>query len=236
MVKIAIFVEGQTERIFVVKFLSEFLGGEQNFSRIEEKYFGSKGTKLLATRDYPNANFYILIFDTSGDGNVIPTLMERAENMVNGEGYHYLLAIEDLYDRPKNKMRTVLQSFENAVSQFSFRDKIRFILAIMEIEAWFVADYNIFCRINKIATPEFIKNKLNVDLINQNPESHRHPSGIVNKIYRLFGQQYKKREKQSYEIVHNIDFDFLYSDEILKKVKSWGYFVDCIDKSIILQN
>ncbi len=236
MVKIGIFVEGQTERIFVVRFLSEFLGGEHKFSRIERKNLGSKGTILLTKRDFPKAKYYILIFDSAGDGNVIPTLRDRAENMVNKEGYHYLLAVEDLYDRPKNKKKKVEQSFVNAVSHFSFRDKLSFILAIMEIEAWFIADYNIFCRIGKIATPEFIKNKLNIDLINQNPESHRHPSEIVNKIYNLFGQQYKKTEKQSYEIVNNIDYNFLYSDEIIKKVKSWGYFVNCINKSLFSQN
>ena len=86
---------------------------------------------------------------------------------------------------------------------------------------------------DNIATPNFIKNKLNIDIVNKNPESHPHPSEVINKIYNLFGKKYKKTEKQSYEIVNNIDFDFLYSDEIIQKVKSWGYFIDVINESIL---
>ena len=103
----------------------------------------------------------------------------------------------------------------------------------MEIEAWFIADYNLFCRINNIATPEFIKNALNIDIVKTNPESHRHPAEVINKIYNLFGQKYKKSAQQSYEIVNNIDFDFLYSEETIQKVKSWGYFIDVINESFL---
>ena len=122
MIKIAIFVEGQTERIFVVKFLSEYLGGEHNFSRVEIKNLGSKGTKLLTRRYFPNANYYILIFDSSGDGNVIPALKDRAKNMIINKRYHYLLAIQDLYDRPRNKKQTVIHYFKKLFSNLSYQN------------------------------------------------------------------------------------------------------------------
>ena len=67
MIKIGIFVEGQTERIFIVKFLIEYLGGEQNFSRKEILNLGSRGTKIVVDRNFPNANYYILIFDSPSD-------------------------------------------------------------------------------------------------------------------------------------------------------------------------
>ncbi len=230
MIKIGIFVEGQTERIFVVKFLTEYFGGEQNFSRLEIKNHGSKGTKILTRRNFPNANYYIFIFDSAGDGNVLPALRDRADNMIINQGYHYLLAIQDLYDRPRNKKKTVIDSFKNLFSQLPYQKKLKFILAIMEIEAWFIADYNLFCRIYPKATPGFIKSQLNIDIVNKNPESHRHPAEVINKIYNLFGQKYKKREWQSYQIVNKIDFNFLYSDETIQRVKSWGYFIDVINE------
>lgn len=65
-----------------------------------------------------------------------------------------------------------------------------------------------------------------------NPESYGHPSGTVDKIFQLFGQRYRKREKQSYRIVYKLDFGFLVcTDDILRKVTSWRYFLACIDES-----
>jgi hypothetical protein len=80
--KIAIFVEGQTERIFVEKFLIEYFG----YYKIEiefQKYLGHKGIKLLGIRKNPYAEFYVLIFDVGGDSTVVTALKERAENMIN---------------------------------------------------------------------------------------------------------------------------------------------------------
>ncbi len=147
MDKIGIFVEGQTERIFIVKFLSEFFGGEQYFSRCEIKENGC-GTRLLTERKFPDAKYYFLIFDTSGDGNVVPALIERAPNMFNNQGYSYVLALQDLYNRPRNKKNLILNQFDSLTSHFPFQNKIKLILAIMEIESWFLADYNLFIRIN----------------------------------------------------------------------------------------
>ncbi len=229
LVKVGFFVEGQTERIFLVKYLAEYLAGEHNFSRTEIQHLGSRGTKILTTRNYPESNYYVLIFDCSGDGNVIPALRDRAQNMINQEKYQYLIAIQDLYDRPRSRKREVITSFNELFSHTTYFDNLKFVLAIMEIESWFIADYNLFQRINPIATPEYIRNQLNIDLINTNPETHRHPSEVINRIYQLFGQTYKKREEQSYSIVSRIDYDFLYSDEVKNRVESWNYFANLFD-------
>ena len=138
LIKVGIFVEGQTERIFVVKYLAEYLGGEQNFSRTEIQHLGSRGTKILTTRNYPESNFYVLIFDCSGDGNVIPALRDRAQNMINQENYRYLIAIQDLYNRPRNSKTKVVDSFNELFLQTTYYDNLKFVLAIMEIEAWFI--------------------------------------------------------------------------------------------------
>jgi Domain of unknown function (DUF4276) len=232
LIKIGIFVEGQTERIFVVKFLSEYLGGEHNFSRIELENLGSKGTRVITTRDYPKAQYYILIFDSTGDGNVVPSLLDRAQNMIENENYSFLIALQDLYDRPREAKKMVIGSVRQLYNKTPFAEKLRFTLSIMEIESWLLIDYNLFRRLNDIATPEYIRENLNLDIVNTNPEEYDHPTTILNKLYNLFGQKYKKSEDQIYTIVNKIDFDYLYSDEILDKVKSWGYFVNVINNCL----
>ncbi|MCP4214857.1 MAG: DUF4276 family protein [bacterium] len=80
MKKIAIFVEGQTERIFIARFLAEYLGA----SKIEilmEKNLGKRGVKFLGKRQNPSAEFFILIYDVGGDGNVVSAVKERAEKI-----------------------------------------------------------------------------------------------------------------------------------------------------------
>lgn len=233
MTKIGIFVEGQTERIFIVKFLSEYLGGEHNFSRIEIKNRGIKENEIVAKRTYPLAQYYFLIYDASGDGNVVPALQDRAEKLINESNYRYLIGIEDLYNRPRYKKRAVINTVNGLFNKYSFRDKLKFILAIMEIEAWFLADFNLFSRINPLATCEYIRNNLHIDLKRKNPENFRHPSDIVDRIYQLFGDRYKKREKQAYKIAYHLDYTLLYSsEEILNKVSSWRYFTECMDEAL----
>ena len=226
MNKIGIFVEGQTERIFVIKFLSEYLGGEHNFSRLEIKNLGSKGTKIIGKRNYPEAKFFFLIFDTTGDGNVVPFLIERARNMIEQEGYHCILALEDLYARPKKKKGEVIKNFSKSISKFQFKKKLFLNLAIMEIEAWFLADPFFLKRINCLATPQYIKKELSIDLLRKNPENFDHPAEIINRIYQLFGEnnKYKKTEDQIYSIVNNLDFEHLLSGKTLRKIKSWNHF------------
>lgn len=232
MIKIGIFVEGQTERIFVVKFLEEYLGGEQNFSRIEIENHGKRGTRVLTRRNYPDSVYYILIFDSMGDGNVIPALLDRAENMINNEDYSFLIAIQDMYDRPRNTKQVVINSVNRLYGKTLFPDKLKFVLSIMEIESWFIADYNIFSRINNLLSPEYILNNLHYNIKEINPEDYDHPSTVIDKIFRLIGQRYDKNKSQTHHIVNYIDFDFLYSDEILNKVCSWNHFVNIIIKCL----
>lgn len=231
--KIAIFVEGQTERIFVEKFLIEYFG----YNKIEldnQKYLGKKGIRLLGKKKNPYAEFYVLIFDVGGDGTVVTALKERAESMIDNSGYSYILALQDLFPRKRDETKIVIETFKKIFQDSLFAQQLKLILAIMEIEAWFLADYNLFSRIFPLATNELIKDKIGIDLIRDNPESYLHPSYIIDQIYNIFGERYKKREKQSYQIVHNIDFPFLIcAEQVLNKVSSFKYFIDCIDKSFV---
>ncbi|MCD4674920.1 MAG: DUF4276 family protein [Desulfobacula sp.] len=232
MKKIGIFVEGQTERIFVVKFLIEYLGGEHKFSRREIKFKNKNRTELITSRKYPNSELFFLIFDCAGDGNVLPALYERAENMVYNHDFCFLIALQDLYDKQRDKKKLIVDNFRKRIENFSFKDKLRFVLAIMELEAWFLADPNVFSKISKELTPAYIQDSININLLEINPESLPHPSETINKIYKLLSQSYKKTEDQAYQITERLDYDFIYSEEVLEKVKSFKFFIDRIDECL----
>ena len=75
MKKIAIFVEGQTERIFMLRFLNEYLGENKIEIRMEKR-LGNRGVKYLGMRKNPYAEFYILVYDVGGDGNVVSAVKD----------------------------------------------------------------------------------------------------------------------------------------------------------------
>lgn len=58
-----------------------------------EKRLGNRGVKYLGMRKNPYAEFYILVYDVGGDGNVVSAVKERCQKMINNAGYSWILAL-----------------------------------------------------------------------------------------------------------------------------------------------
>ncbi|KWT84932.1 DUF4276 family protein [Candidatus Magnetominusculus xianensis] len=237
MKKIAIFVEGQTEVIFVKRFLYEYI----NPTKIE-LYFEEKGRDCIIAkgiRKNLNAEYFFLIYNVTGDGNIFSAVKERAQKLIVKTNYSYLLALRDLYPKKREEKNAVIRAFNKIVEsiielQLYDKKKIQLILAIMEIEAWFLADVDLFLKIYPSLTHDKIIEELKINLKNDNPEMYDHPAEIVSKIYDLVDQTYGKHETDSYRIAYNINYDYLLgSEDVLNKVKSLKYFIDCIDESVM---
>ena len=232
MIKIGIFVEGQTERIFVEKLLEKYLTPPE--FEIESCRLIGDGIHMVRRRNiHSGIQIYVLIYDVGNDERVVSALLERAEYMISNKGYSNLLALRDLFPQTFQQKSQVITATQREFDKYSFANKLKLILAIMETEAWFLADFNLFSEINSQLTHEYIKEETNYDLVNDDPESYAHPSKIVNDIYRLIGQRYKKRKKQSYKITHNIDYDFLCLNVAESgKISSFFHFLECINESV----
>ena len=50
----------------------------------------------------------------------------------------------------------MIAATQREFDKHSFANKLKLILAIMETEAWFLADFNLFSRINPQLTHEYI--------------------------------------------------------------------------------
>lgn len=231
MLKLAIFVEGQTERIFLEKFFKEYLG----YHKVSIESFRLYGNKLYQIRGkslISNTLIYIQIFDASNDVKAISALKERCTNMVN-KGFKYLFALKDVYPNPRTTIPLLKVNFNKLFKNNPCADKVRLLLAIMEIEAWFLADYQVFSKISPFLSIEYIKNCLGIDLKKQNPEQLDHPSKVVNNIFNLISQNYAKHGDQVYKIVNNLDYTFLIcSNEVLDAVTSFAYLIKCIDECL----
>lgn len=233
MIKIAFFVEGQTERIFTEKLLSEYLTYPKYTIEVK-KLLGEKSINIITKRNVsPEIKYDFLIYDVGGGEKVISALLERAEKMINQSKYYRLLALRDLHPEKRENKEKIINLVNDKFNEKSFKNHLGFVLAIMEVESWFLADYNLFYRIDNTLSPNYIKNKLNIDLIKDDPELYESPAVKVGKILSLVNIKYKKREKQSYKICHNIDYAFLcFSEETNNKISSFKYFIKCIDESL----
>jgi len=84
---------------------------------------------------------------------------------------------------------------ETLIKKASCPEKIVICFAIVEVEAWFIAMYKLFEKIDKRLTSEYIKNKIGIDLENVNPETaFFHPANQMETIYRLAGKHYDKHK------------------------------------------
>ncbi|RLC09695.1 MAG: hypothetical protein DRI24_21385, partial [Deltaproteobacteria bacterium] len=87
------------------------------------------------------------------------------------------------------------------------------IIAVMEVEAWFLADHSIFERINDRLSVDLINENLEIDIENDIIEDYHHPAVVLNSIYNLVGLQYKKKAKQIHSICHRVDYGRLCLDD-----------------------
>ncbi|MBF0519967.1 MAG: DUF4276 family protein [Nitrospirae bacterium] len=229
MKKIAFFAEGQTEAVFVEQFLNEYIG-DYNLDLQTSRFVSRNLIRKVIERKNPYAVCEVQIFNAGGDSAVQSRIRERAESMIKNNGYDYIIGLRDLYPKERKQKKEIIEAFEKLFKKRDFYDRIKLVLAIMEIEAWFLMDYKMFCKIDSLLTHNFIKKELGYDLINDNPESYTHPTKIIDKIFHLCGKSYEKHKDDSYKIAYNLDYaDLCCNKEYRNKVESWRYFMDCIN-------
>ena len=84
------------------------------------------------------------------------------------------------------------------------------ILAVMEIEAWFLAEYTHFQRINTNLTMERIREALQFDPSIDDAELRDNPTEDLKNIYNLVDFQYSKTRAEIERIVEALDHSRIY--------------------------
>lgn len=194
MKKLAAFVEGQTEQIFVQKLLEE-AGGKKRIAIESRQAFGGQSGKRLfrivqAAAIESKQQFYAQIVDCGTDTRVKSDVVDNYAGLV-ASGFETILVIRDVYPSftPKD-----ISNLRGGL-QFGVKSKpvtVQFILGIMEIETWFISEYTHFQKLDTRLTPEFIKNRMGFDPSVDDIQLRPHPAEDLDNIYRLVGLSYKK--------------------------------------------
>lgn len=224
----AIFVEGQTELIFVERLLFKVLGYQGLRIELEEQYGGLYHE--IGVRGAPPGNAYynVLLVNCACDGKVLSAIEERASKLRNA-GYDRILGLRDIYPRPSDELEEIYALTANRLVSMPLPCKL--IIAVREIEAWFIADTEHFVRYNPLLTLAFIQQKIGVDVVQQDVEQIPHPSELLKKIYNLVGGTYDKKLKEVHRLVDILNYEYLYL-EAPNSVPALKKFVDELDVAI----
>lgn len=236
MKKIAIFVEGQTELIFIRELLLKLF--EYNLSFYCYKLHSSELVPVKYNYSNPGADIFFQIINIQNDDAVIGFIKEREQELIN-KGFETIIGLRDMYSKAYKKRSTkvdnnlnleFMEAQKTYISTFCSSKKIKFFFSIMEIEAWLLAMPNIFNKFNSKLSVQYINNKLSLDLNLHDVESILKPSSYLIDIFNLCDIQYGKHEDDTYKLVSKIENDDI--KDALNKSQSFNIFyselIDCI--------
>ena len=215
MKKMAIFVEGYTEVVFVMKLIIEIAG---NRVIIEHKELRGGGRNqrtmktLSLTKPKTDQVYYVLIFDCGGDEQVKTRIYEEYPTLVKA-GHIRIIGIRDIRGKLTHED---IPRLEANLPKFLKTNpiQVQFILAIMETEAWFLAETDHYARIDPSITLGEIRTKLGFDPEKDDMQQRLTPSNDLNDCYAIGGKTYLKGKNQI--TVEALDFARIYLELPLK--------------------
>ena len=247
--KIAIFVEGQTERMFMSKLLQE-IAGYKNITLEVYKVEGDRNNRRITrltpsiSKTLDTTSFFAILYDCGSESHVVSDIKNQYVSLCKSN-YEKIIGIRDLFPKELNDQdlldKSIRANIKSYLKRLLIQDKsakmidINIILAVMEIEAWFLAEWTHFVRINKCLTTDFIFENLDLDLMNIEVEQIKHPSQDLNNIYQLIGCNYDKKGKQVTHIVENLDYELIYLT-LPSKIKQLQKLVDEINSFFSLKS
>lgn len=228
MKKLAIFVEGQTELIFITKLLLE-IASEKNIAIQQEKACKKNGLRMFtvinAISNITNQNYFVLIRDCVGGSSVKSDIKESYKNLTKSN-YGKILGLMDLAPIKYDDLSRVEHALSYGMPNGEI--PIHILLSIMEIEAWFLAEVSHFSNIHPTLTLESIKSILQFDPENDNIEIRPEPAKDLNHVYSTAGFEYNKSRSIVQKTVDALDYDIMCLD-VRNRVERLGLFLDHID-------
>lgn len=226
MKRIAFFVEGQTEQIFINKLLIE-IAVQRNIS-VELKQL-RRGAEISINQSIfylepQEPLFKALIFDCGSDEKVKQTILDRINGLAQ-KGYYEVVGLRDLRPKELTELEKYTKEWNKKIlpQYLPLPIPFRIIIAVQEIEAWFLAECSHFEKIDKRLTNFVIQNQFEFNPCLDDMRLRTNPAKDLNQIY-----QYSKKKKQVERTVNCLDYKRLYL-EIKNKIPELDELIQKID-------
>jgi hypothetical protein len=210
--KLAIFVEGMTEGVFVEKLIREMIDErEVRIEVFEASGGGSSPRRISLIRRNPvepDQLYYVQIVESTNDERVASDVRDNYDQLARA-GFAGIIAIRDVYP---DHTAAEIPALRKAL-RYRLRTKPidpLFVLGIMEIEAWFIAEHTHFSRIHAGLTLARIIADVGFDPSSEDMQARPCPHDDLHTIYQLEGMAYRKKKRSIQRTVERLDYNYVY--------------------------
>lgn len=197
MNRMAIFVEGYTELVLVKRLIEEIAGDRVVIEQRRIRGGVTVRRKVItieASKPITNEKYYVLIVECGGDALVKTRILEEYSSLAT-KGYSQIIGMRDIRGKfTYEEIAKLEKSLPLYVKTAPIA--VQFVLAIMEIEAWFLAETDHYIKIDPAITVNAIKLTLNFDPENEDMQKRPTPSNDLDACYAIGGKNYEKRNAQ----------------------------------------
>ncbi|HHQ4773730.1 TPA: DUF4276 family protein [Aeromonas veronii] len=233
MRKLAIFVEGQTEQIFIKRLIEEIAGKKNLTIQLDRLQGGASSPRVaideILISSQEETKYYVLIRDSSNDSRVVSDVKDNIYNLER-EGFEKVIGLRDLYPITLDELEDVEFSSNYVIPKDSIAFNI--VVAVREIETWFIAEINHYEQIHNDLNLNVINNQLNINLDSIDVETIEHPSVTLHEIYNLVGFAYKKSRKHVERTVDALDMENTYFN-LRDDLSSLATLINEIDEFLV---
>jgi len=231
MKKIAFFVEGLTEQMFVEQLLLEAANAHDIVIE-KRKAFGGGAScfprrlRLIeAVKPTTDAKYYALIVDCATDSRVKSDIRERYDGLCRAN-FSSVVGLRDVYPNTRDQIPRLRRNLGYGIPTRPI--PVAIILAIMEIEAWFLAEQSHFARIAPQLTSQAVQTTLGFDPATYDVELRNHPSQDLDAVYRVANYRYIKTRNSIQRTVTSLDYADLYLN-VCRRLQSLQDLLNQID-------
>lgn len=212
MRKLAVYVEGDTEQEFVARFIAEVAGERNVLIERSEATGGRKSPRQIhiieAARPATDERFYVLIVNCCGESRVASDVRDSYGGHV-AQGFQDIIAIRDVY--PEFTYAQVAQLRAGLMAGMPTNPFAPlFVLGVMEIEAWFLAEHTHFQRLHPNLTCAEISARLGFDPSTEDMQTRGEAADDLDRAYSLVGFRYRKKRSQIQRTVQLLDYAALF--------------------------
>ena len=238
--KMAFFVEGQTEQVFIEKLLLEMAGGRSISIRLAKlSGGGAKSGSPRIERHIPNSLSHetlptheALIYDCGTDNRVLSDILDSVEKLAN-TGYCCVIGLRDLYPKRESELSSLEKSIERGIQlkKNVITIPVSVIVAVHEVEAWFLSEITHFTHIDPALTKEKIIASfptLGFNPYQDDMTKREHPANDLNELYKLAGKAYKKTKSHVERTVNHLSYTNIQT--LREKIEKLNALLSAIDR------
>lgn len=227
MKKIAFFVEGHTEADFVKAYLKE-ITSKRGLITVKEFKGGKTSLRVYTQtyRDNAGSDYVVDIYVSGADNRVNSDILDNLSSLATS-GFSAVVGLRDLRGQKTDGSMFALADLPG-VERANIRiftgaiPHVHSVIAVMEIETWFMAETNHYQKIDTSLDQTLITS--NVASLGVNPYTDdltqvAQPAETLNDIYHLAGKAYDKTAVRRQRTINALDYANLYVNVPSRLVK-----------------